>query len=123
MPQIAPNLRPELSVLGCDTTALVEVSKQFAEFEFEAIRRNELSAAQVAADKADWSAIGASMGIVYQSLCDGENEKVMGALHTIETILMRHGILVPQPTLTPVASEATPEPAPLPIQEEVNYGE
>lgn len=100
-----PSLRPELSVAGCDTTALVEISKQFAEFEFEAFRRNELTAAQVAADKVDWADMGASMGVVYQALCDGENEKVMGALHTIETILMRHGVLVPRPTITPAAEE------------------
>ena len=100
-----PSLRPELSVAGCDTTALVEISKQFAEFEFEAFRRNELTAAQVAADKADWAELGASMGVVYQALCDGENEKVMGALHTIETILMRHGVLVPQPVVTPAPEE------------------
>jgi hypothetical protein len=123
MSQTAPTLRPELSILGCDTAALVEVSKQFAEFEFEAFRRNELSAAQVAADKADWSAIGASMGVVYQSLCNGENEKVMGALHTIETILMRHGVLVPQPTIPAQTPTITPEAEPMPVQEEVNYGE
>ncbi len=105
MPQKTENLRPELSVSGCDTTALVEVSKQFAEFEFEALRRNEITAAQVAADKADWAEIGASMGLVYQSLCDNDTEKVMGALHTIETILMRHNILVPQPTLKAMPEE------------------
>lgn len=110
-PQKAPPLRPELTVSGCDTVALVEVSRQFAEFEFETIHRNELTAAQVAADKADWTALGASMGVVYQSLCDGDNEKVMGALHAIETLLMRHGVLVPQPEVR------------TPPQEEVTHGE
>lgn len=107
MSQTAPLLHPELTVSGCDTNALVEVSKQFAEFEFEALYRNEVTAAQVAADKADWAALGASMGVVYQSLCDGENEKVMGALHTIETILMRHGVLVPRPTVNPATQEGS----------------
>jgi hypothetical protein len=94
------SLSPELSILGCDTAALVEVSRQFAEFEFEALHRNELTAAQVAADKADWAATGSALGEVYQALCDGATEKAMDALHAIETILMRHGVLVPQPTLS-----------------------
>lgn len=94
------SLCPELGVLGCDTAALVEVSRQFAEFEFEALHRNELTAAQVAADKADWAATGSALGDVYQALCDGANEKAMDALHAIETILMRHGVLVPQPVVS-----------------------
>lgn len=92
-------LCPELAVSGCDTTALVTVSKQFAELEFETLHRHELTAAQVAAEKADWQAAGAALGKVYQALCEGENQQAMAALHTIETLIMRHGVLVPQPVL------------------------
>lgn len=92
-------LRLELSVLGCDTSALVDVSRQFAELEFETLHRHELTAAQVAADRADWAAAGVALGEVYQALCDGANEQAMQGLHTLETILMRHGVLVPQPTV------------------------
>ena len=75
------------------------VSKQFAELEFETLHRHELTAAQVAAEKADWQAAGAALGKVYQALCEGENQQAMAALHTIETLIMRHGVLVPQPVL------------------------
>lgn len=105
MSEPVSSLRAELSVSGCDTSALVEVSRHFAEFEFEALHGHELTAAQVAADKADWQALGVAMGNVYQALCDGANEEVMAALHTIETTLMRHGVLVPQPTLRAAQQE------------------
>lgn len=90
-------LRTELSVAGCDPVALVEVSRHFAELEFAERHGHERTAAQVAANEADWAAVGAAMGTVYQSLCDGEHERTMEALHAIEMIAMRHGVLVPQP--------------------------
>ncbi|MBQ9694325.1 MAG: hypothetical protein IJV69_06175 [Kiritimatiellae bacterium] len=105
MSDSASSLRPELSVSGCDTTALVEISRQFAEFEFEALHRNEVTAAQVAADKADWAATGTALSGVYQALCDGETEQAMASLHAIETILMRHGVLVSQPVLSTPSQE------------------
>ncbi len=97
-------VRPEVSVAGCDTQGLVRVSEQFAELELEMVRRTEITAAQVAAEKADWNKVGVAMGRVYQTLCDEDSEGAMAALREIEALLTKRGILVPQPVIRPLAS-------------------
>ena len=93
-------LRKEVSVEGCDTEALVRVSEQFAELELEMIHQTELTAAKIAAEKIDWETVGNAMGRIYQTLCDGDNNGTMEALHAIEALLNKRGILVPQPVIT-----------------------
>lgn len=92
-------IRREVSVAACDTEALVRVSAQFAELELEFARRSDVTAAQLAAEKADWAAVGAAMGRVYQALCDQDNEGAVAALREIEALLTKRGVLVPQPRL------------------------
>ena len=92
-------VRREVSVAACDTEALVRVSAQFADLGLEFVRQPDVTAAQVAMDKADWAAVGTAMGRVYQALCDQENEATLAALREIESVLTRHGVLVPQPIL------------------------
>ena len=77
----------------------MRVSAQFADLGLEFVRQPTPTATQVALDKADWTAVGTAMGRVYQALCDQDNEGVLAALHTIDTILTKHGVLVPQPIL------------------------
>jgi len=91
------NLRKEIRVSGCDTRALVALSDQFAELELEMVRRSEITAAQLAADKADWAKAGDALGQTYQALCDDDNAALSEALRTIETILAKHGVLVRPP--------------------------
>lgn len=93
------DIRREVSVAACDTEALVRVSAQFAELELEFARRSDVTAAQLAAEKADWAAVGAAMGRVYQALCDQDNEGALAGLREIEAILTKRGVLVPQPIL------------------------
>ena len=90
-------VRDEVGVLGCDTEALVRVSEQFAELDLEMARQWELTAAKVEAEKADWTRVGAAMGEIYQTLCDGNNEGTMAALKEIEGVLAKRGILGPRP--------------------------
>lgn len=90
-------VRREVSVAACDTEALVRVSAQFADLGLEFVRQPTPTATQVALDKADWTAVGAAMGRVYQAFCDQDNEGALAALHAIETILTKHGVLVQQP--------------------------
>ncbi len=92
-------VRREVSVSACDTEALVRVSAQFADLGLEFVRQPSPTATQVALDKADWSAVGAAMGRVYQAFCDQDNEGALEALHAIDAILTKHGVLVPQPLL------------------------
>lgn len=106
MPKGNIKVRPEVGVAGCDAEGLVRVSEQFAELELEMVRRTEITAAQIAAEKADWAAVGAAMGRVYQTLCDEDNEGTMAALHAIEVLLTKRGILVPQPVVRPRAEAA-----------------
>ncbi len=98
------NVRPEVGVSGCCTEGLVRVSEQFAELELEMVRRSEITAAQIAAERADWVQVGHAMGQVYQTLCDGDHQATMDALKSIEGLLAKRGILVPQPRL-PMATE------------------
>lgn len=93
------NVRPEVSVAGCDTAGLVAVSRQFADLELEEARQWELTAARVEAEKADWGRVGVAMGQIYQSLCDGNHEGTMAALREIEGLLTKRGVLVAQPVL------------------------
>ncbi len=97
----ALGVRKEVSVSACDAEALVRVSEEFAELELELVRRSELTAAQIAAERADWAAVGGALGHVYQALCDEDNEGALEALHTIETLLTKRGVLVPRPKLRP----------------------
>lgn len=105
-------VREAVRVATCDTEGLVRVSEAFAELELEMVRRTELTAAQVAAERADWAAVGTAMGRVYQALCDEDNEGALNALRAIETILTKRGVLVPRPTIherpaaTPAAGRA-----------------
>ncbi len=99
MPKGNIKIRPEVGVAGCDTEGLVRVSEQFAELELEMVRRTEITAAQIAAEKADWSKVGAALGRVYQTLCDEDQEGTLAALHEIEALLSKRGVLVPQPTI------------------------
>ncbi len=93
------HLRPELAVASCDPQGLVRVSEQFAELELEMVRRSEITAAQIAAERADWAKVGNAMGQIYQSLCDEQLQVTMDALKEIENLLAKRGILVPQPRL------------------------
>lgn len=113
------SVRTEVGVAGCDTEALVKVSEQFAELELEMAKRWELTAARVEAEKADWAKVGAAMGEIYQTLCDGNNEGTMAALRTIEGLLAKRGILVPQPVVRAVehGAQSGGAPAELPLQE------
>ncbi len=99
-------LREELTVAGCDPVGLVHVSEQFAELEIEFERRSEVTAAQIAAERADWATVGTAMGRIYQTLCDGHHEGTMEALKVIEGLLAKRGILVPRPVL-PKTEEVT----------------
>ncbi len=92
-------LRDEVRVAGCDPVGLVRVSEQFAELELEMIRRSEVTAAQIAAERADWGRVGVAMGQVYQTLCDGNQEGTVEALKEIEGLLAKRGILVAQPVI------------------------
>ncbi len=105
------HVRPELAVSGCDPEGLVRVSEQFAELELEMVRRSEITAAQVEAERADWGRVAQAMGQVYQTLCDENHQGTMDALKEIEGLLAKRGFLVPQPHL--------PQPQPT----EVPYGE
>ncbi len=100
MMQKVTTLRKEVAVAGCDPVGLVRVSEQFAELELEMIRRTEVTAAQIAAERADWVKVGSEMGVVYQSLCDGNHTGTMEALKAIEGLLAKRGILVAQPKLS-----------------------
>ena len=92
-------VRPEVGVAGCDIEGLVHVSDQFAELDLQMARWGELTAKQLEVEKADWAKVGAHLGTVYQTLCDGNSEGAMEALHAIEELLTKRGILVPQPTV------------------------
>ncbi len=105
MPKAIRPIRPEVGVAGCDTVGLVRVSEQFAELELEMVRRTEITAAQIAAEKADWAKVGAALGRIYQTLCDEDHEGTVEALRGIEALLTKRGILVPQPVVRPPAGE------------------
>ena len=117
MPKGNIKVRPEVGVAGCDAEGLVRVSEQFAELELEMVRRTEITAAQIAAEKADWAKVGAAMGRIYQTLCDEDNAGTMAALHEIETLLTKRGILVPLPV--PRTREGAPSATP-PISQSAN---
>lgn len=117
MPKGNIKVRPEVGVAGCDAEGLVRVSEQFAELELEMVRRTEITAAQIAAEKADWAKVGAAMGRIYQTLCDEDNAGTMAALHEIETLLTKRGILVPLPI--PRVREGAPSATP-PIGQSAN---
>lgn len=92
--------RPEVGLDGCDTEALVLASERFAELELEMVRRSEVTAAQLAAEKVDWGKVGSALGRVYQMLGDRDDTGTMAALHEIEVLLSKRGILVQQPLFT-----------------------
>ena len=93
------NLRKEVRVDGCDTERLVAVSEQFNELELEFVRRHEVTARQLAEDKADWAKLGAEVGSIYQNLCDSNIQATVAALDNIKALLSRHGVLVPAPVI------------------------
>ncbi len=84
-----------VGVAGCDPVALVNVSEQFAQLELELIRSSEITAAQIAAERADWAKVGAALGRIYQALEEGNAEVAAEALTTISLLLSKRGILVP----------------------------
>ena len=43
--------------------------------------------------------MGGALGHVYQALCGEDNEGALEALHAIETLLTKRGVLVPRPKL------------------------
>lgn len=94
------SIRPEVSLEGCNTEALVLASERFAELELEMVRRSEVTAAQLAAEKADWGKVGLAVGRVYQMLGDQDEAGTFAALHEIEVLLSKRGILVQQPLFT-----------------------
>ncbi len=102
-------LRKEVCVAGCDPVGLVRVSEQFAELELEMIRRTEITAAQIAAERADWAKVGTAVGQIYQTLCDENHEGTLDALKGIEALLAKRGILVPQPIVTKTTEVADGE--------------
>lgn len=112
-------VRPEVGLEGCDTEALVRTSEQFAELELEMMRRGEITASQIAADKADWNKVGTALGQIYRLLGENRVADALKPLHEVEVVLSRKGILVAQPG----ARKAPREPEPVPYQEELQYGE
>ncbi len=117
MPRTKPiQVRREAGVAACDTEALVRASEQFAELELEMVRQTEVTAAQIAAEKADWAAVGTALGHVYQSLCDADDEAALEALRAIEAILRKRGILVPQPRVRPAEEPPKPVQDSLPLE-------
>ena len=96
-----PRVRHEVAVAACDTAALVRVSAQFADLGLEFARQPDITAAQVAMEKADWTAVGAALGQLLQALQDRDNPAFQNAMREIDRVLSRHGVLVPRPTPPP----------------------
>ena len=104
---------------GCDVQQLVEISEQFNELELDFSHYEKITAARLANDKADWTALGQSLGEAYQALEDKDSQSIYQALKTMEHLLARHGVLVAQPQ-TRVTPMTTPEN--LPEETEFSYG-
>lgn len=116
----ARTVRDSVGIAGCDPAALVRVSEQFAELELEVLRRSEITAAQIAAERQDWAQVGVYMGRVYQALCDADSEQAMAALDAIAELLGRRGILIPKPTFRAPGQESTEPAADTPEEEKPN---
>ncbi len=93
------SLRDEVRVTGCNTQDLVRVAEQFAELELEIARQTEITAAKIAAEKADWNKVGVALGKTYQFLVDEAYTNAAEALREIEKLLNKRGILVPLPVV------------------------
>ncbi|MDO5461942.1 MAG: hypothetical protein Q4F99_00420 [bacterium] len=114
---------PFIRLDGCDPQALVEISSQFTTLNLDFAQptppMTEAKHAQVS-DRSDWNAVANALGNIYQALCNNECNAALNAMRSIERILTKRGIAVPQPSITMRPPTVEEE---LPIETEFDYGE